>query len=110
MSTMTKTTQVEEKKDLENTIAFVNGAICIDGEGLVIATSRGEILKDDVLEEFSKTEIFSISEISEIEKFKKACKGLAKIGRTVQAATWLLKGGEVEGKFYVPKYQAEVLA
>ena len=46
MSTMTKTTQVEEKKDLENTIAFVNGAICIDWEGLVIATSRGEILKD----------------------------------------------------------------
>lgn len=45
MSTMTKTTQVEEKV-LENTIAFENGAICIDWEGLVIATSRGEILKD----------------------------------------------------------------
>ena len=106
---MTKTTQVEEKV-LENTIAFENGAICIDWEGLVIATSRGEILKDWVLEEFSKTEIFSLSEESEIEKFAKACKALAKVWRLVQSATWLLKWWEVEGNYYPPKYQAEVLA
>ena len=105
-----KTTAPQGQKNSENTIAFVNGAICVDSEWLVIATSRGEILKDDVLEEFSRTEIFNLIDFNEIEKFAKACKALAKVGRLVQSATRLLKGWEIEGKFYPPKYQAEVLA
>lgn len=104
------TAKKEEVLATEKVVAFVNGTISVDEEWLVIATSRGEILKDWVLEEFSKTEIFSISEESEIEKFAKACKALAKVGRLVQSATWLLKGWEVEGNYYPPKYQAEVLA
>lgn len=102
--------KAQEVLATEKVVVFVNWTISVDEEGLVIATSRWEILKDWVLEEFSKTEIFSISETSEIEKFAKACKALAKVWRLVQSATRLLKGWEVEWKFYSPKYQAEVLA
>lgn len=106
---MTKTTD-KETLATEKVVVFVNWTISVDEEGLVIATSRWEILKDGGLEEFSKTEIFNLVDSNEIEKFAKACKALAKVGRLVQSATWLLKGGEVEGKIYPPKYQAEVLA
>lgn len=98
-----------EKK--ETVISFENWTILINSEeGLVIATSRWEVIRDGVAEEFSKTEIFGLSDDKAIQNFTKAAKALARIWRTVQTATRLLKGWEVEGKFYPAKYQAETLA
>ncbi len=57
MSTMAKTTQ--EKSATEVVVVFNNGVISINSEeGLIVATSHGEAIRDGVAEEFSKTEIF----------------------------------------------------
>ena len=75
---MTKTTQ--EKSATEVVVVFGNGVISINSEeGLIIATSRGEVIRDGVAEEFSKTEIFGLSDDKAIQNFTKAAKALAKI-------------------------------
>ena len=75
---MTKTTQ--EKSATEVVVVFDNGVISINSEeGLIIATSRGEVIRDGVAEEFGKTEIFGLSEDKAIQNFIKAAKALAKI-------------------------------
>ena len=75
---MTKTTQ--EKSATEVVVVFNNGVISINSEeGLIIATSRGEVIRDGVAEEFSKTEIFGLSDDKAIQNFTKAAKALAKI-------------------------------
>lgn len=102
---------MQKTENKETVITFENGVILINPEdGLIIATSRGEAIRDWVAEEFSKTEIFGLSDDKAIQNFSKAAKALAKIGRTVQSACWLLRGGEVEGNYYPPKYPADVLA
>ena len=54
---MAKTTQ--EKSATEVVVVFNNGVISINSEeGLIVATSHGEVIRDGVAEEFSKTEIF----------------------------------------------------
>lgn len=95
----------------ETVISFENWTILINSEeGLIIATSRWEVIRDGVAEEFSKTEIFGLSDDKAIQNFTKAAKALAKIWRTVQSAGWLLRWWEVDGNFYPPKYPADVLA
>ena len=75
---MTKTTQ--EKSATEVVVVFNNGVISINSEeGVIIATSRGEVIRDGVAEEFSKTEIFGLSDDNAIQNFTKAAKALAKI-------------------------------
>ena len=52
---MTKTTE----KTTEVVVVFNNGVISINSEeGLIVATSHGEVIRDGVAEEFSKTEVF----------------------------------------------------
>lgn len=106
---MAKTTQ--EKSATEVVVVFNNGVISINSEeGLIVATSHGEVIRDGVAEEFNKTEIFWLANEKDLNNFTKVCKAFAKIGKTVQAACWLLRWWEVEGNFYPPKYPADVLA
>ena len=108
MSTMTTEAKATTA---EVVVVFNNGVVSINSEeGLIIATSRGEVIRDWVAEEFSKTEIFWLSDDKAIQNFTKAAKALAKIGRTVQSACWLLRWWEVDGNFYPAKYPADVLA
>lgn len=81
-----------QEKATEVVVVFSNGVVSINSEeGLIVATSHGEVIRDGVAEEFSKTEIFGLADEKDLANFTKVCKAFAKIGKSVQAACWLLR-------------------